>query len=689
MKPSAIQTLAQAYEDCDKIGAGNSASPCGSWRRYRQALLKSTELESSNIQTCKNSSFRKDINGLRAWAVVAVVLYHFGIASISGGFSGVDVFFVISGFLMTGIIIEAQERGQFSLLSFYLARARRILPALIFLCLVLLLFGWFLLLPGEYEKLGKHAYKTLLFSSNLTYLKESGYFDIGSHDKWLLHTWSLSVEWQFYILQPLILIAVWKLSTSRKIAFIVMAAITIASLFACIKSTSYNPSFAFYSIWTRAWEMLLGGLVFILSQQVKFSTSCRKWLEYLGFSLIIFSFLYFSPSSQWPGTGVLFPTVGASLVLISNNDSSILTRTQIAQWLGTRSYSIYLWHWPVVVILAYWEILNNPTWALIGILSSVLLGSLSYKLVEVPTGRHLKNIKDKYACAFIVLVLILCLAPARMIRLNDGYPSRINEEIVEIEAQARNYDPRGGECQKADANCIYGGETVSAVLLGDSHAGAIASAISASISDKNRGVLLRAVPGCYISFGAKNLAPDCEKLNRDIKSSLEKEYLDVPVIVMTRASEEIFGGGKPRILFSNDHDEFNQEYLEELTKDYVTTACELAKQHPLYLVRPIPELKQNPATAMARSILWGFSLEIPHITLNEYHTRHELVWSMQDRASKQCGAHILNPLNYLCDNVSCYGAHNGLPTYFNADHINEYGNKLLVPMLSDIFKPVK
>jgi len=150
------------------------------------------------------SGFRNDINGLRAWAVVAVILYHFGVPGIGGGFVGVDVFFVISGFLMTGIVVGGLAReGGFSVWSFYMARARRILPALLVLCLVLLTLGWWLLLPLDYKMLGKHALAALTFLSNITFQREAGYFDAASHEKWLLHTWSLAVEWQFYMLLPL------------------------------------------------------------------------------------------------------------------------------------------------------------------------------------------------------------------------------------------------------------------------------------------------------------------------------------------------------------------------------------------------------------------------------------------------------------------------------------------------------
>ena len=159
--------------------------------------------------------FREDINGLRAIAVIAVVLFHFNSSWMPGGFAGVDVFFVISGFLMTGIIFKGLEQQKFSILRFYVARANRIIPALAILCIILLILGWFYLTPQDYKALGKHAASSVTFVSNVTYWLESGYFDALASEKWLLHTWSLSVEWQFYLIYPLVLVF-WSLINGPK-----------------------------------------------------------------------------------------------------------------------------------------------------------------------------------------------------------------------------------------------------------------------------------------------------------------------------------------------------------------------------------------------------------------------------------------------------------------------------------------
>ncbi|MFB8830951.1 acyltransferase family protein [Azotobacter sp. CWF10] len=449
---------------------------------------------SISASTAGANEFRRDINGLRAWAVMAVVLYHFGILGFGGGFVGVDVFFVISGFLMTGIIGKGLQRGDFSLWGFYLARARRILPALIVLAAVLLAVGWFFLMPKEYETLGGHARRTLLFASNLRYLQESGYFDDDAHEKWLLHSWSLSVEWQFYLLLPVLLLAVWRLFPGRRAMVLVHVPLLLASFGVCVALTLSEPPKAFYLLQSRAWEFLAGGLLFLFGENLRLSARTRLGLEWLGLLSIVSAVVFLDSSSLWPGWLALLPCTGALSVLLAQREDSPWTGNAVAQWLGTRSYSIYLWHWPLVAALAYCERLESPAWVLSALFATLLLGQLSYALIEVPARRGLHGLAPRWAAAALLLAVVSPALAAAWIRETNGFPQRLPAAVGEIEAQADNRNPRQKECLDKGAACTFGGPSIRALMVGDSHADALVMAAQAALPGSQQGIQFRAAP---------------------------------------------------------------------------------------------------------------------------------------------------------------------------------------------------
>lgn len=653
-------------------------------------------MSSASAAPPQAKGFRADINGLRAWAVMAVVLYHFGVPGFQGGFVGVDVFFVISGFLMTGIIVGALQAGGFSLWQFYWARARRILPALVALCAVALAVGWFALMPAEYQTLGRHVRDSLLFTSNLRYLGEAGYFDTGAHDKWLLHTWSLSVEWQFYLLLPLALLGFWRFLPGRpRLAW---AMIGCCALFLgwSIALTALQPVEAFFLLQSRAWELLVGGVVFLLGDRIKLSGLLCRRLSWLGLLLIVSATLCYSPQTQWPGWRAVLPVGGTALVLLAQRSDSLWTASRVAQWLGDRSYSIYLWHWPVIVGLSYFELLAHPWWVTAGIAIALLLGHCSYAWVEVPSRRALEMLGAVRGAACLLSLALIVVIGAQLVRKLD-LPERLPAVVRQVELAGLNHNPRQDECLQAKAACVYGGNQVRGIVLGDSHADAVVTAVAASLGEGQAGLLFKGESGCLIMLDAKPLkkSKDCERLKRWVAEQLPQTLPGVPVILVNRTAVSVFGGlegepggepGKPRVYFRQKYAAPTDAFLQEFREGYVETACRIAKHHPLYLLRPIPEMPVNVPNAIGRALLRGEEGRTISLPQADYRQRQAFILSIQDEAVERCGAKVLDPVPFLCSQGQCRGNDGNLPLYTDDDHLNEFGNRRLLPLFVPIFQ---
>lgn len=651
-------------------------------------------------------SFRSDINGLRAWAVVAVVLYHFGVPGFSGGFVGVDIFFVISGFLMTGIVVRGLERGdspQYFIASFYMARARRILPALIGLCAVLLVLGYWVLLPVDYKALGTHAVFSLAFLSNIQFWREAGYFDAASHEKWLLHTWSLAVEWQFYLLLPLVLLVVWKWRPGRRPVFAAIVVGLLSSLALSMVGTQLRPTAAFYLLPTRAWEMLAGGLVYLLTSRWALSARQRTTLEATGIALVIGSIAGFDASSPWPGWRALAPVLGTVAVLLAAQPFSRWTGSAVAQWLGTRSYSLYLWHWPIAVSLAYLEWQMDPKSIAAGMVLTLILGDLSYRLVETPARIHLSRFRIGWSTAVLLGCSLAVAVPAAGVRMKEGIAGRFSPEIEVVAGESNNKKPRRNECftlgGTQSPSCMYGGDRLKAILIGDSHADAVTTGLAAAVLDERDGIMDWSYVSCPTIFGVKNLSPKYrpdEKCGAFLEWAMQKLTevpTNVPLVIVNRSTVYAVGhnelweqdANKPLVYFGEPYVNSTPDFLAEYSQHLTDTACQLAKNRLVYIVRPIPEMGIDVPKAMARALSLGQHKEIS-ISLNDYHRRHAFIWAAQDAARDQCGVKILDPLPYLCWHGRCHGAKDGRPLYYDDDHLSEWGNKLLVPMFAEIFR---
>lgn len=473
--------------------------------------------------------FRKDINGLRGWAVSLVVLYHFGIPLFRGGFIGVDIFFVISGFLMTGIILGGLtsngDGGDFSITRFYLARARRIVPALAGLCATLLVFGWFFLIPSEYEKLGARIAKAIIFISNHAFRRTGDYFAISSQENWILHTWSLAVEWQFYLAFPLLLLVTWKLRP--KVGFLALVvAITCLLSLAHSAALSFNrPLDAFYLFPSRAWEMLGGGLVYLATcrpSRLKFNPAR---MEQLGLAILVIAALALSKNRSWPGLWALIPVFGTATVLLAHRSDSPWTSNALCQWLGTRSYSIYLWHWSIVVGLRHFEFERTPLTVFLCLVLTALLGHLSYDLTERRPRDFLVTKTARFSVLLLVSSVLIITLSGMAIKHWRGYPSRLPESLQHVSSfrfdKTAYYNTKSCFIQRDKSptefqNCVPDTDISSSqiiLLWGDSFAAHLFPGIKKALP-RDLTLVQMTASGCPPILGlSPPTRPNCEQAN--------------------------------------------------------------------------------------------------------------------------------------------------------------------------------
>ncbi len=385
------------------------------------------------------TKFRYDINALRALAVTAVVGYHFKIGFLPGGFAGVDIFFVISGYLMTDIIVGRLRRGAFNILNFYYDRAKRIVPGLVGLCFGLLAIGYFIIDPVHYNLLSYISVSALLFYSNVILYNSQGYFSPEVNTQWLLHTWSLSVEWQFYIIYPLALLALNKFAFAKRHLVSILSALALVSLFLCILYSKIDQPFAFYLLPQRAWEMAAGGIV-----ALRFKSSNPKYSGLLltaGFLLIGVSLFYFDKNTDWPSYQALVPVIGACLVIAANRGTTWPFRHPLTQTLGKWSYSIYLWHWPVAVAFVYFGY-RQTTPALIAselaILAAIILGGAlvlwAAKRAQSVFNPAAVSPRPAFAAAALALAFSVTLGFALTVDTYRGFANRTPAIAKQVEA---------------------------------------------------------------------------------------------------------------------------------------------------------------------------------------------------------------------------------------------------------------
>lgn len=494
--------------------------------------------------------YRAEIDGLRSLAILPVVAFHAGIERLSGGFTGVDVFFVISGYLITTIILGELGTGSFSILEFYKRRILRILPALAVVLLATAVAAWAIMLPNEFRATGKSVVATALFLSNVYFWQTSGYFADAAELKPLLHTWSLAVEEQFYVFFPLMLMVVARFMRRRFVLWI--ALMMAASFLLCVVMTPRQPTAAFFLLPTRIWELGLGALIAAggvpaLGDRPR----ARDALALAGVGLIAFGVLTLTEADPFPGWNALYPVLGAGLVIAygAGTRAGRLLSTAPLVYVGKISYSLYLWHWPVIVF--YRMTRSGPFGALdiaVVLALSWLLADLSYRFVEQPfRSRDFRLAPAPRVVGLGVACLAAFLAFGGLISATGAKWRSYPPEALRVAAYTDYKDTADYDYQfGAGDGCSVSGYTngdgfdrakclsvrpgvPNYLVVGDSHAGAVWRAIALAYPDAH--FIKASISGCRPVLDAEGEAPCRDLINYIYRDFLPKNRLDGVILV--------------------------------------------------------------------------------------------------------------------------------------------------------------
>ena len=459
--------------------------------------------------------YRPEIDGLRAVAVLPVILFHSGLSWFPGGYVGVDIFFVISGFLITSIILTQMRAGRFSLLEFYERRARRILPALFVVMLVCLPLGWKLLDPEDFKYFSKSLVAVPTFSSNLLFWLESGYFDPSAELKPLLHTWTLAVEEQYYLFFPLFLMLAWGLGFKGIVAILVVVA--LLSLAVSELGVRNDSASTFYMLHARAWELLVGSFIAFYLLRRPRSTVAHHGLNQaaslLGIGLIVYAVIRFDSSTAFPGLNALVPTLGAALIILFANGDTWVGRVLSSRPLvliGMISYSAYLWHQPLFAFARH-NSLVQPELPIMLVLAclSLMLAWLSWRFVEQPfRTQGTFNRQQIFGLGASGSVVFIAVGLAGY--LNNGFTQRFNvdpalfQEFADPQVRERCDRNPGSSDWNIDF-CLFGladnQATPDVAVFGDSHSEALLSTFDVAAREQGETLVHIGLGGCLPLLG--------------------------------------------------------------------------------------------------------------------------------------------------------------------------------------------
>jgi peptidoglycan/LPS O-acetylase OafA/YrhL len=656
--------------------------------------------------------YRPEIDGLRALAVVSVILFHAGLQIFSGGYIGVDIFFVISGYLITTIILTEISAGNFSLVHFYERRARRILPALFLVMAICIPFAWAWLSPSDMKAFSKSLRDVPLFFSNVLFYRESGYFNTDAELKPLLHTWSLAVEEQYYIGFPLVLLAIWKYA--RRFVPYILFAIAIFSLFYAERMLKLDPDAAFFLLPSRIWELMIGALLAYGVVNHFLNVRTNEIVSLLGISLILVAIFTFDKNMSFPGLYALVPTVGAAMIILSATQETLVgrvLRSRCFVGVGLISYSAYLWHQPIFAFSRQQSLGQlDGSYQIALIVMTFVLAYLSWRFVEQPF-RNRNLIKRRNVVVFALVGSLSLITIGVVGRSTNGFEQRVPSEILAPINKALESKEIRSKCWNQlvenpviSKTCNIGrsdGQPTFA-LLGDSHAGSLEPAlhkISLELGKSGKNLTYVACQSIPISKVKSDQEKSiCERFRENIYSSLDTDLIPEVIIFSSRYAQVIeavsFDNGEGGI--ENDIQGFskikenNQTTISRRMESYTQAIKTLLDSgRKVVLVYPIPEMGWNVPKRMLR--LYAMNGEIKKEDASTdyevFQKRNRNAYLALDNVGEHENLIRIYPENFYCNTVlsgRCIAHIDGNPIFYDDDHLTEFGAELMVKQIAQV-----
>ena len=669
--------------------------------------------------------YRPDIDGLRAIAVLSVIAYHSNNELLGGGYVGVDIFFVISGYLITSTILRDIDANIFSFRKFYDRRIRRIFPALFFVLAISSIIAYIILFPKDLYGYSKSLISSLFFVSNIYFWRTTGYFSPTAETNPLLHTWSLSIEEQFYLLFPIYILTIkyYFKKPFRKKIIVGIIIIFFTSISLSIWGVDNKAIATFYWLPTRAWEFIIGVFLACLPS-IKIGMLYRNFISASGLILIAYSVYHFNENTSFPGINALPPCLGTMAIIYANhlkNNNNLISRiltTKPFVFTGITSYSLYLWHWPIIVFYEHYT-LKQPT-LLFTLCTTFPIAILSWKYIEEPSRKHI-NFFSLYLILSIIFIALLIFSA--YVHSSKGIPERLPKEIYYMhmggEEKLRTPHrkkcfswPKGGlELNKIKhgSSCIMGSKkqkSTSFALIGDSHAYAIFTGISLSAKKSEKKGIFFGYSGCTPIQGMLSKRSSKYKCEEYKKTFYQKIYSNSniqKVIFSARWANYLYGNtyglgtADPRPtptkhLLRLSHQPEQQLSTKErelyFASNMQKTILSLVNSgKDVVIVSSIPEVGHHVPRYVARK--YFSSIQIEKVNNHKYfYIRQRFLLNLFSNLDKIDGVTIIYPHIKLCvQEQSCLYQINGQPLYYDDDHLSVRGATYISPIFDSLFTP--